>query len=411
MVFACITYFAKPDQEIRQLRKNWSLFVISASVNISSAWFDNSLERLYVNFSGSAKRTDQNNDDCSIFTPETVSKLGSNPTCVFQLSRPNSLKIQLGAAFSLRPGNNLVLADGKINSTYSGTPVVGMVTVLAPAGTPVPQITIEGPRTVGSCSESYLEAASPGKDLQFLWNVSLSKTSNAATSQVTSDIENIRNRLLSLGKSLTYLTIPRSEIVQGFTYNFTIMVRNILGYSSLRSFEVERKPNDFPTLSLGRTERTILVSRDLTLYGMVTLSPCQATQSLSVTYRWDINKNKNVLNDKTLNSSRLYIPARQLTPEQTYVFTLVVSSSGNADVQGTVTIRVRRSPLQVAVKGGGRVVSSTRPLKLAAAYYDPDNTADQDSFAWACEGCPAGVTLPPQYSIEVNVSSFAAGIE
>ena len=126
MVFACITYFAKPDQEIRQLRKNWSLFVTSASVNISSAWFDNSLERLYVNFSGSAKRTDQNNDDCSIFTPETVSKLGSNPTCVFQSSRPNSLKIQLGAAFSLRPGNNLVLADGKINSTYSGTPVVGM---------------------------------------------------------------------------------------------------------------------------------------------------------------------------------------------------------------------------------------------------------------------------------------------
>lgn len=364
-----------------------------------------------MNFTGNAKRTDQRSDDCSIFTPETVSKFGFNPTCFFQSSQPKILIIRLGFSFSLRPQHTLLLKEGKILGFYSGSPVTGSAIVRPPADTVVPQFTIEGPNTVGSCSESFIRVFAAGKNLKIEWNVTLSKDSSVISkAEVTSDIENLRLRLSSLGKSLRLVKLNQNEIVAGFIYNFSVVVTNFLGISSFKNFQVERKASDLPSLNLGRKDRTLQVSQDLNLFGSVTLSPCQALQDVTTSYRWDIDQDKIVLHGRSLNRSKLFIPARQLSAGKTYVFTLIVSSSGSFNVQGTTTVLVEGSPLLIEINGGDRLVSNTMPLTLSSVYYDPDDTADQNSFAWVCNECPSGVTLALKSRIDINISNFITGI-
>jgi len=352
--------------------------------------------------------------DCGrLLDTSTFLLVGQGSKCSWTSTR--SFSISFGQNAQVRKGSPIAVCKGLLqNAVRNSKAVSGSVFLLLPTNVVKPALVINAPLKIASCDALQIDASSSygngGRAMVFSWGLALGPINRGS----------VMNVLSALPSEQSVVDLPKSSLLPGETYVFTLTVRNFIDMETSASVSVTIAGDETPQLYIaGNSVFTVRGSKALTLRGRASISPCAISQT-AVAFTWTQAGGPQFLtwpSPKTANTASLYLPPNSLAVGQTYVLRLngVLQNNPSAYSFAEVTITVAASPMIAVIQGGNRSYSENIDLELdASGSIDPDSSDEPFSFAWQCEPSPCfedrtGIMAQDSAKIVIPGGSFAAG--
>ena len=366
---------------------------------------------------------------------------GSGVQCAW--STPSTFTIMLGASFTVRAGDEVIIKGGVIrtgstlaeNATALYLPETHMIVMLPDTmTTPVPVVT--GPARLGVCDalslSSVASANSGGLAFAHTWH---SDGDDFALQDYITRTYGLRDDGKPfLSDSSPYyiptLSVPLGEdlndiLPPGGTVKFTLELQSWYGQTATTSITVSRAYSELPQIAIaGSKTLSVVPTRNVLVNALISrVSLCEgATVGTNISYIWTQVGETGV--EFVGNLASLRVRAYAMPPRVApYVFRVNVTDvTGNTPYTNSdeVSITVTASALRAVISGGGKVHSASKELVLSAALSrDPDvnpagGTSQYDglTYLWSCvdasnaaQPCFANGTFTNLSSVEVRFAS------
>lgn len=345
-----------------------------------SANFSSDYLKIIVNFSRAARSTADNK--CStLINEESVSKLGTNPICSWNIPR-TVLTITLGqsATITTEPlflKEFSILAAGNDCSFLSET-LSPTVQALYPA--PNPTISLTGPSSLSLFCKSDITytisniTGGMSRPLIYTWTF---------TEFITSELDSYLKT-----KNTSYTTIPYSYFKEG-TYTIVATATNFLGKSgyTTRTLEV-RSDKRYPVVIDVGSEVAMKASEKRSFVASLS-SLCGSSSSYKISWSFLASTETNFRFNEVLRASNLehilLVNENELSAGFRYTFRATVEDSeGNTGFADLVINAVFDDLVVMLDKVDGQVSASSELNISAAKSYDPNNSDAKLEFRWSC---------------------------
>eukprot|EP00741_Cyanophora_paradoxa_P017444 tig00020965_g16853.t1 len=322
--------------------------------------------------------------DCSRILslgPESNNTLGAKARCSWIDAK--SVLITIGAGATVMPGDSIVVLPGTVSNNMQTSDAVNSSAVIAePETVQSPQIAIQGPAKVGSCSP-------------FTARVGVTGTAGGLTSsgwtvnQAPQALDAILaecNLDFSAGCSFPASIAPGS-------YSLTFTATNRFKKTATATYTFEKLSVNIPMVTLSgisegstrvktrRNVQTIIVAR-------ARVDSCDANSQAAtgtVDYKWTTPVG-------TFTGPQIGFP-RDYFSIGTFEMTLAVTAPGLPTVTMPVAVDVAAQPItltfvggttQTAARGGRRVIQTQ--------LIDPDRQSGTPTYSWTMNGASVGAT-------------------
>jgi hypothetical protein len=373
---ACNTDFKDSGNNGCVTCKNYFLASeVTAAFNEDYRSFDVSFSR---SVSGTSSMT------CtSVFSSETISKLGSNPSCRWN-EKSKKLTVVLGGGSKLGKEkvtlNELLIVSSTGTCTYTAaalTPVVQYNN-----GKPIPVAEIKAPSSYSiGCSKGSLDfngltsRKGYGQSLSYKWTLKTSPSNQAVEALSFKDFSSDQG-LLSISPAL----------LSNFTLTATLEVKTWLNTTDSASATVDVNDASFLTVIIvGGSSRSTLRSEKFRTTAKIE-SKCKGESQVS--YKWSL-LSSNATSQRRLalgdsSSHRFELDENTLEAGAQYKFKVEAtqdSSKGSA----ILTLDVSKGSLIVNLDKSSGQISSAFDLQVSASdSKDPDNLPGSLAYAWTC---------------------------
>ena len=349
---------------------------------------------------------------CDIaFDAATTAAAGDGPKCLW--SSGTVLSLIFGSGSQLLPGSSLVLARGTSlqNAFENSFNSTGSAVLRLPSQIQAPSPVIMGPATVGACDALTLDASQStgggGRTLRFLWGLELGPSNR----------ESIVTGFSILDPASDSITLAPATILQGETYNFSLILSDVFGQRVAAYHRVTATALPTPVVSIvSIPTKKLSRSLALTLNGQISLPSCGSSTSADLFWE-SVGGPIFPIRERTRRSSTISVAANTLVAGGTYTVRLIGSFASSAASFADVSFTVENTPLVAAIRGGDRTVSASQPLVLdASVSVDPDDEPGSPSYTWQCspspcfadaqnillESGPLLIVPPSQLSVDAN---------
>ena len=332
-------------------------------------------------------------NDCSPFlSSETLSLLGTNPTCVW--SSASVLDVIFGSdpLFSLTDD---VVIMSNVFRTAADRPLNPNEYVLdasAIENPPVAVAVITGPNQIGACDDAVFSATmsygNAARSLTYTWTLT-SELNPGVDATLLSDL----NDILTTAGNVASVTLL--ELVAG-DYVITLDVSNWMGGADTTTFAFTRNAVPVPILSMTSPAITSFVSAspDISVIASPPNMDCTADDtddSNTFTFAWSQIEGPTI--DFTFPTVSLWtLPAYTLQAGTVYKFQVEVTyimDNDESSATSELSITTSVSDLVAVLSPGDSLQSKDNPQIVfdATESFDPDSsTTDPESFvyAWSC---------------------------
>jgi hypothetical protein len=373
---ACNTDFKDSGNNACVTCKNYFLASeVTAAFNEDYRSFDVSFSR---SVSGTASMS------CtSIFSSETISKLGSNPSCRWN-EKSKKLTVVLGGGSKI--GNEKVTLNELLVVSSTGTCTYTAV-ALTPVvqynkGTPLPVAEIKAPSSYSvGCSKGSLEfngltsRKGYGQSLSYKWTLKTSPSNQAVEALSSKDFSSDQG-LLTISPAL----------LSNFTLTATLEVKTWLNTTDSTSATVDVADASFLTVIIvGGSSRSTLRSEKFRTTAKIE-SKCKGESQVS--YKWSLlSSNATSQRRLALDSSSSYIlelSANSLEAGAQYKF-MVEATQDSSKGSAILTLDVSKGALIATLDKSSGQISSAFDLQVSASdSKDPDNLPGSLAYAWTC---------------------------
>ncbi|CAM9110513.1 unnamed protein product [Ectocarpus fasciculatus] len=430
----CTDYATGKREEI------WSVVVQARTPppELSSAWFSNTGQQVFIQFEGSASSQEINGSYAVVpceeaFSDSSAATLGVG--CASQFTSSSILTVELGFDYTIRPSSDLNCTDGDgtsisllegIARTEIGaflTAAAGCV-VVGPASEPNPPVVdISAPEIVGCCDDLILEgiATYPSTGFTCNWTVGIvdgNQSFDLADARTVLDQAGFSSSSSIAGaENGLVVALPSASLDEGSTYWFGLRVTMGLGLWSEASVEVFKSTDALPALKIaGSASWKQWRGLPLTVRTEVT-SP--RSQDDNVTYTWTLASEYSTTEDfppvtliKGRNPSVLKLPAYSLGHAGSiYVFRVTVAGSTPSTTSATATVEVISGAIIAHIYGGTkRRVGVLQDLYLNASVSVDDDQLDESplQFRWNCTDDVGEDCTSPSTEL-LDIESFSTG--
>ena len=353
--------------------------------------------------------------DCKrLLDSHTYLLVGQGSKCSW--TSESSFSISFGQNPTVSRGSPIAVQVGLIlNARRNSKPVSGSVFLRLPKAAIPPTPVVNSPGRVAACDELQIDASSSygdgGREMVFKWGLELGPANRDLVMKILN--------ALPAGQRVVH--IPKSTLLSGTRYVFTLSVRNFVDVQKSVSIPVTVAGDDTPQLFIaGNSVQNVKSSMPISLRGRAQLSSCAASGTQGVDFSWTQTGGPQLLQwpiPKTVKTASLFLPARSLAVGQTYTFRLngVVKNNANSFSSAEVTINVEASPIIAVIQGGNRSHSENMDLELdASGSIDPDGVDGPFSFNWQCVPNPCfedrtGIMVKDSSKIVIPGGSFVSG--
>lgn len=324
-----------------------------------------------------------------------ASSFGNEPKC-FWGQEDKLLRIDLGEAATIKPGDVLVIRGGVIyaNEFSEFAMTEQSFTILPPANPILPVAIVSGARSLGQCDDLYLDVSAStgggGRALEIQWTMLNFKSSNDSSS--TSIFEELLQNATKNNKVELY--ILGEDILPNYTYEIFVLVKNFLGANGTsESIIISKKDLPLPSIKIvGPAVRTILRSDPISLVAVGSSASCgNETKRQRLLYTWSLKDQSLDLSGivKSTNLRKLDIPSLVFLPGTKYKVVIQVAMADRPTLfnSAIVVVDVKPSPLISVISGGNRTSGSGESLKLdASSSIDPDvqGKVFNLKYSWTC---------------------------
>lgn len=345
--------------------------------DITSAKFNTEFTKVIIKFNTNSVTSSVMCAD--LIMTETLTKLGTSPTCTWTAS--DELTLGLGVGFTLREelvylnGENILKASGSCSFSFE----VLSPSVVYSTSPPTPQASLSGPDSYSiTCAVTGLELfgdSSVGKTANLLiysWSV----TSSSAALQTY------------LGTLTSSNVVIDNTYLQEGTHTFSLTVTNVFGKSDIATQEVNVTSESSLTISIeGGSPITMKASEIRQIKGNVE-EFCGGSTAVSLewSYVGATSGNPTVnMNQILMSSNTLLIQENALSSGFDYQFKFKASEGSDVSGQASLIVKVEATDLVAIIFKADGTISKGVDLKLdASESSDPDNTAETLSFSWSC---------------------------
>ncbi|XP_048250869.1 uncharacterized protein LOC124143207 [Haliotis rufescens] len=271
-------------------------------------------------------------------------------------------------------GAVLTLKDGAVVAAGdNGVPASGSLSISAASDPPKPDAEMEGPSSVGSCSDIYLYHAHPGQGRR---GRPLTYTQTVEPS----------DGIVIDGSGTSIIQLLNTQ--PGQDYVVTQIVCNQASHCSSAVRVITKKSNPAPLLDIkiDIDPRNVYRTSKFTMSVGIKLATC--SPKVNQVIQWSSTNTAVTLN--TANRTRYFVNPFDL-PVGEVTFFVTVESANDADVSATasITLNVVQSDLEAQIKGSRlrSVGTFTDRLVLEGEARDPDDPTSEEgeiTRTWTC---------------------------
>jgi hypothetical protein len=374
--------------------------VLLRPVQAVSAEFEYGYGHVVVTFNQPVRNSDDGGDvSCSKYVgANSLLQLGHSPEpppagapllCFWMTDT------QLGIFFTPFPGQDNVATPGvtvlELNGGvllddggHAGTAMAAQaVAIRGDTDHLPPTAAVIGATVLGSCESLVLNGdGSKGVLLAYHWSCLNDDELDQVLRAQSGNRVDVESALL-----------PRAD----FTYRVALYVDDFVGNRSPTTVvEVYRSELPLPTVVIDQLPRTTAVAgKAVRLDGAAQFSAC-ANEAEQLSFSWNVTKagldgaSMELDSGEDLQSIGTTIIATNLAAAAVYTFTLRSAPLSAPENEGSasVTVKMLRPPLRVAMAGGSRDASVLASLSLACNILDDDDGTEEGDggydFEWIC---------------------------
>lgn len=350
------------------------LILYSLNAQFQTAYFSNSLEKIYI-FTNFTNISRDCNGNFNSYQWEIIDPL-------FCRARNGLFEVYLGFNSTILP---LDILQINLNGSWDFYQVSPNVTLVA-----FP-ISLYGPTLIGLCDDLTLSVLVYNFDkrkVDFTWNV----TSLANTRLINEYLSTLNQNSI---------TVPNSFLESGTVYYFNVYVKNFIGVVSSSMINVEKRAEPLMVLVINPLPLKIYPSQHLSISSKILCGTCISDTTKLI--KWTQTGGQNIVNfdnNPSVTLPTLYLKPFTFPNAGSYTFSITVTPNdvNLLSLTRNVTLIVENRKLFSKIQGGDCVISPNSLIELDSISYDPDKTSEVEIYDWRCviESNPCDIILLPQ---------------
>ncbi|XP_065064931.1 uncharacterized protein LOC135691100 isoform X2 [Rhopilema esculentum] len=369
-----LTLSWSPVDRVFNKAKHVNVSLFSYAANITSAKFQDNLGFIDIILDRASKPVDISSTCSSFFSD--ISTLGTGAICKFSGLRRFTIK--LGKQATIKPNDTLIFKSASIKDFHGDvtkyTVATQSVFIASPVNVVYPEAVLTTSSEVANCAGIKLvgrqSSGGGGRPLEFYWSLSVNNDVNSSHP----DLVDYRNLLSALPTTARVVTLPKKAGLVNIPITFKLTVKNFLGMQGHDSKIVTRASRIKPSLHVGKTKRTNIISEVLLIGAQATIDASCGVES-KILYNWYS------INGSTIslpNARNLYLPPRTMKPGLRYQFTVTAALATDPDSTATATITILTvaSPLVPRLIMPSSVGINDIVVFDLSKSSDPDQTAE-----------------------------------
>eukprot|EP00795_Rhopilema_esculentum_P001635 gene1635-16101_t len=369
-----LTLSWSPVDRVFNKAKHVNVSLFSYAANITSAKFQDNLGFIDIILDRASKPVDISSTCSSFFSD--ISTLGTGAICKFSGLRRFTIK--LGRQATIKPNDTLIFKSASIKDFHGDvtkyTVATQSVFIASPVNVVYPEAVLTTSSEVANCAGIKLvgrqSSGGGGRPLEFYWSLSVNNDVNSSHP----DLVDYRNLLSALPTTARVVTLPKKAGLVNIPITFKLTVKNFLGMQGHDSKIVIRASRIKPSIEVGKTKRTHIISEVLLIEAQATIDASCGVES-KILYNWYSSNGSTI---SLPNARNLYLPPRTMKPGLRYQFTVTAALATDPDSTATATITILTvaSPLVARLIMPSSVGINDIVVFDLSKSSDPDQTAE-----------------------------------